>query len=175
MTVNNSFKDKAKNFLPQESLINFKGIEAESEKRGRSVSTRTVRYYITEKILPKPMYVKKVAYFDKDFIFDELEAIHVLQTLFGMGINEIKNLSKNAFSTLKDIVSILHDILNNPVFISKHNKRPLGFRFVNSKIMQYTAKKFFEKVGKGYPSGKLNNDKFIDTVLEDYKKEFGDN
>jgi len=172
MTVN--INEKYNSFIPP-NLASFDEIVKEYRKRGRDLSDRTIRYYITVKVLPKPMYIKKRAYFDGDFIFNELEAIYTLRTLFGKGIAEIARYAHNPFGTLNDIVCELSDILENKVFIalSKYKDRPLGFRYVNSKLLQFVAQKYFEKINHGWWPSKMNNDKFIGEVFEEYREKYG--
>ena len=176
MTVSNSkmINKKFENFIPK-NLALFEAIVKKYKSNGRDFSDRTLRYYITVKILPKPMYVKKKAYFDEEFILNELEAIYTLRTLFGMGIAEIAKYSKNPFGTLTDIVCELEGILENKVFtaLSKHKDRPLGFRYVNSKLLQFVAQKYFEKINKGWWPSKMKGGKFIDEVFEEYQEKYG--
>lgn len=168
------FKEKIDNLVPREKLINLEQAANYCKERKVNFSKRTIRYYITEKLLPKPMYVKKIAYYDKDFIVDELEAIYVLRTLFNRGIRDIKTLARNPSVNLKEIVSELHDILDQKIskLFPKHKDRPLGLRYVNNRFMQYFAEEYFKIVGKGLLPSKMNSQKFISYVFDHYEQDY---
>jgi hypothetical protein len=173
MTVNkrHAINTNYENLIPND-IISFEVIVKELKGQGRNISDRTIRYYITVKLLPKPMYIKKKAYFDRIFILNEINAIYTLQTLFGKGIAEIAGYAQKPFGTLNDIVGTLEIILQHKAFtaLSKYKERPLGFRYVNSKLFQFVAQKYFEKINKGWWPEKMNNNEFIDAVLREYNE-----
>ena len=166
------FKEKSNNFIPKDRLVTFAQIVSLCKERGIDITIRAIRFYITEGLLPKPMYIRKVAYYDRDFIIDELDAIYVLRSLFNKGIEKISVLAKHPWGSLKDMVSELHDALTNKVskFFPKHKNRPLGLQYANNKFMQYFAEEYFKKIEQGHPPAKMNNDKFVSEVFDKYDK-----
>ena len=64
----NSFQDIAKEFSPpDETLISIRDIVKESRKTKTPITLRTLTYYATEGIIPKPLHIGKVAYYDHEF------------------------------------------------------------------------------------------------------------
>ena len=144
-----SFQNKIKDFLPnKEELLGFDEIEKICNNKGHDITVRTIKYYITKKMLPKPIYIRNKAYFEKTFIVNELDALYILKTVFNCSLSSIAELSASKTAYLQDIVSALHQISEHEYFntFQRDRNNSIAFRYANNKGFQYCAQCFLKRV-----------------------------
>ena len=71
-------------------FLDYREISRRSAELGFPTSVRTLRFYVTEGVLPSPHKQGKTPVFAEDEIFNLLLAIHLMKTRFGLSLSEIR-------------------------------------------------------------------------------------
>lgn len=167
------FQKAVENLNPSaQGLITQREVVEECNKRKQNMTLRKLQLYITKKIIPlpiyRPVYRGKMAYYEKEFIIDELFAVHILKTVFHQSINEIALLASNRKANLQDVVSKANAILEHLYSSYKGKKQGegLAFMFVNQKVPQRVVDIFLEQVAKGINIHTMDYNKFINEAFD---------
>ena len=172
------FRKAVENLNPStQGLITQREVVEECNKRKQNMTLRKLQLYITKKIIPvpiyKPVYRGKMAYYEKEFIIDELFAVHILKTVFHQSIEEIVSLASNKKANLQDVVSKANAILEHLYSNYKGKKQGegLAFMFVNQKVPQRVIDIFLGKVAKGINIHTIDYSKFINEAFDKIEDE----
>ncbi len=93
-------------------LLDYPSIAARTRELGFPTSTRTLRFYVSEGILPPPLKVGKSPAFREDQILGMLLSICLMKTRFGRSLNEIKRIlhgERGDAATLADKCALLYE------------------------------------------------------------------
>lgn len=106
---NTDFQKIVSDFVPpKQDLILIKDVVEYFKEKDYPIALRTLSKYATEEIIPKPLHIGNKAYYEKDFIIPELEALYVLKAVFQCSLKDLRELAKNPHTNLKEIVEVLH-------------------------------------------------------------------
>lgn len=153
-------------------LITQREAVEECNKRKQNMTLRKLQLYITKKIIPSPIYMPvprgKMAYYEKDFIIEELTAAHSLKTIFHRSIDEIAMIANNKKANLQDVVAKAYGILDQLYsdYRGKKQGEGLAFMFVNQKVPQRVIDIFLEKVAKGVNINTMDYGRFIQEAFD---------
>ncbi len=112
--LNNEFEKIVEDFVPpKEKLVSIREIINYFQDKEFPLALRTVTKYATLGLIPKPLHIGNKGYYEKDYIYSELNAIYILKAVFRLSLTEICNLARNDHSSLKEIVEVLHQILDD--------------------------------------------------------------
>lgn len=115
-----------------ESFIDYRAIEDESESLGFSTSVRTLRFYVSEGVLPPPRRQGKTPVYPRDWILNALLAIHLMKTRLRRSLGEIKRVVQNLNESpelLAEKCTQLYDLIAEPGSLSQAEARQLSDRF----------------------------------------------
>lgn len=73
-----------------EKFADYKTIERKTTELGFPTSVRTLRFYVSEGVLPAPRKHGKASVYPEEWILNTLLAIHLMKTRFSRGLAEIK-------------------------------------------------------------------------------------
>ena len=93
-------------------LIDYPTIAARTRELGFPTSVRTLRFYVTEGVLPPPLKVGKTPVFREEQILGMLLSICLMKTRFGRSLTEIKRILRSQrcdASTLADKCALLYE------------------------------------------------------------------
>jgi DNA-binding transcriptional MerR regulator len=115
-----------------ESFIDYGAIEAEATALGFPTSVRTIRFYVSEGILPPPRKTGKTPVFPRAWIINALLAIHLMKSRLHRSLAEIKEILQNLVEepeVLADKCTQLYDMVSEPGNLSPADGRWLVDRF----------------------------------------------
>lgn len=160
-------------FLPKrEEYLNSQQLVIECKKQNTPLSRKSIHNYIKDNLLPKPLHVAQEALFHKQYILDEIKAIHILKSLFHVSYDYLKELSLNRHVSFRKIVSDIYSLQkylqeNN---LGKARGRPFLLNIANDEILQRTAAAYLEEIKKGANPEEMDIRAFINEVLGPFIK-----
>lgn len=115
-----------------ESFVDYRQIENETTKLGFPTSVRTLRFYVSEGILPPPRRVGKSPVYPREWILNVLLAVHLMKSRLRRSLSEIRavlqHLSEDP-ETLADKCTELYELVTEPGNLSPTDARWLLDRF----------------------------------------------
>jgi len=165
----NKFSEVINEFIPpRESLISVHDVVKETERKGSPITLRTLQYYATMRLIDKPIHIGKEAFYEKDYILDELSSIFVLKSIFHYKIGDLKELVQYRRLTFKTIMTGLSNILKD---FFAHDARgirpkhaPLVFNIENSSLAQAIVWRYIDKVRDGKPPLEITRKELVKEI-----------
>ena len=75
----------------EEHFADYKTIEQKTTELGFPTSVRTLRFYVSEGILPPPKKSGKAPVYPQEWILNTLLCIHLMKTRFSRSLTDIKS------------------------------------------------------------------------------------
>jgi hypothetical protein len=110
-----AFEKIVNNIIPPKNLqITLGGVEKECLSRNIDFKKRTIQFYITHGILPRPIPIGRETVYNKDKIMDEVISLFIIKNIFGVrSVKDLKKIANNEFLSFKDLFLHLNDVLRS--------------------------------------------------------------
>lgn len=103
------FQQIVDDFVPsQERLVTTQEVVQHFKDKGRPFALRTLVKYATMGLIYKPLHIGNKGFYERDYIFDQLESIYILKSVVQCSLEEIKKLADHDSASLAEIVENLH-------------------------------------------------------------------
>lgn len=133
-------------------LVDYREIDARTRELGCHTSERTIRFYVSEGVLPPPPARRggKTPVFELDWILPVLMAIHLMKARFGQNLAQIRSVVQNLRVAPTLLVDKL-EVLYNDVLLPASNAQPsaLGGWVLSREQAHSVVKRFFTLLAEG--------------------------
>ncbi len=138
------------------------------EKIGIPMSRKTLYNHIKDGILPKAIHSGHEALFHREYVMDEIRAIHILKSVFHVKYDELKKLATNKYSDFQSVVPEVYGMLSHiqDNSVGKRQKMPFLVNIANNPTMVRLAKLLLEEIKEGKNIAKMDLGKFIIDSLD---------
>lgn len=141
------------------SFVDYPAIEKEAEALGFPTSVRTLRFYVSEGVLPAPRRQGKTPVYPREWILNALLAIHLMKTRLRRSLAEIRAVMERLTESpelLAEQCTQLHELASEPGSLGPSAARVL-------------ADRFFERLA----AGRQPSDVRITELVKDLEEERG--
>ena len=153
-----NFQDIVDDFVPsKEALVSTQDVVMHFKVKERPFALRTLTKYATLGLIPKPIIIGNKGFYEKDYIFTQLDAIYVLKSVFQRSLENIKEISSNKSSNLRQTVEILHGFVK---WIKDNMGEVEGCRsfavwLINDSYPRIVVNQYLDGVAKGDEPAKV--------------------
>lgn len=105
------FQQIVDDFVPtKDALVSTQEVVKYFKVKDFPFALRTLTKYATMGLIPKPLHIGNKGYYEKDYIFTQLESIYILKSVVQWSLDDIKKLAEHPSATLGEIIENLHEL-----------------------------------------------------------------
>lgn len=132
------------------NLIPVQQFYAQAESQ-LGIKSRTIQWYVTEKLLPKPIHVKGEAYYDPTTnVGKQLKLIQLLQKELELKLYQVKQIvDKYGASDWSELIRLVDDLVNEYPQYSEDDWGELHRNVHNQLVAQRVLSKLYEGKATG--------------------------